>query len=108
MCHCDFISKYFIQKLDMKSFVPTSFYVSCDVPNIKNKVLNGDLFWEKALLVPALCLFPMYIKRIIFKSGEGNSLDQNRFRHVRECPKICNYTNRLLERPKRGERVCPI
>lgn len=52
MCY-DFFSKYFILKLDMKSFVFTSFHVCGDVLNTQNKVLNLNTSLEEVLLVPA-------------------------------------------------------
>lgn len=82
----------------MKSFVPTSFYVSGDVLNIQNKVLNGNTSLEEALLVPAFCLFHKYIKYVFFKHCKGNSLNQNRFLHVRQCPKVFSYTNETPEK----------
>jgi len=41
---------FYSKALDIKSFVPTGFYVSGDVPNIQNKVLNGNTSLEEALL----------------------------------------------------------
>lgn len=82
----------------MKSFVPTSFYVSGDVLNIQNKVLNGNTSLEEALLVPALYLFHKYIKYVFFKHHKGNSLNQNRFLHVRQHPKVFSYINETPEK----------
>lgn len=79
----------------MKSFVPTSFYVSGDVLNIQNKVLNGNTSLEEALLVPAMCLFHKYI---FVKHCKGNSLNQNRFLHVRQRPEVFSYTNETPEK----------
>lgn len=56
MCY-DFFSKYFILKLDIKSFVFTSFHVCGDVLNTQNKVLNLNTSLEEVLLVPAFWLF---------------------------------------------------
>lgn len=56
MC-CDFFSKYFVLKLDRKSFVSISFHVCGDVLNIQNKVLNLNTSLEEVLLVSAFCLF---------------------------------------------------
>lgn len=82
----------------MKSCVPTSFYVFGDVLNIKNKVLNGNTSLEEALLVPALWFFHNYTKYVFFKSCKGNSLNQNRFSHVKQCPKVFSCTNQTPEK----------
>lgn len=65
--------------MDIKLFVPTSFFVSSNVLNIRNKVLNENVVWEH---FSVLCLFPKYINHTISKNGKENTLKQNRVRHV--------------------------
>lgn len=49
MC-CDFFGKYFVLKLDKKSFVSISFLVCGDVLNIQNKVLNLNASLEEVFV----------------------------------------------------------
>lgn len=61
-CCCDFFSKYFVLKLDRKTFVSTSFHVCDDVLNIQNKVLNLTEVWKKCFW----CLHFFFVSYYIF------------------------------------------